>query len=137
MSDNTARDLEGPERLEASLENTTPIADGGTTWTDLSAFQRDLLATIARLEDSDEPSYGLAIKAALETRYGEVNHGRLYPNLDDLVERDFGEKSELDRQTNEYTLTEASYTLLETRTRQLAATCGITTQRPVTDGGDR
>jgi DNA-binding PadR family transcriptional regulator len=56
---------------------------------------------------SEEPMYGLAIKRELEEYYGEeVNHGRLYPNLDDLVERGFVEKSELDKRTNQYELTD-------------------------------
>jgi DNA-binding PadR family transcriptional regulator len=51
--------------------------------------------------------YGLAIKRELESYYGtEVNHGRLYPNLDDLVEMDLVGKSELDKRTNQYELTE-------------------------------
>jgi len=51
--------------------------------------------------------YGLAIKRQLEEYYGtEVNHGRLYPNLDSLVDMDLVEKSELDKRTNQYELTE-------------------------------
>ena len=69
---------------------------------DLTGFQRDLLYVIAGL---DEP-HGLAIKEELETYYeGEVNHGRLYPNLDTLVEKGMVEKGERDRRTNFYTLT--------------------------------
>ena len=69
---------------------------------DLTAFQRDLLYVIAGL---DKP-HGLAIKAELETYYEtEVHHGRLYPNLDTLVEKGLVEKGSLDRRTNVYTLT--------------------------------
>jgi DNA-binding PadR family transcriptional regulator len=54
--------------------------------------------------------YGLAIKRHLEDYYGtEVNHGRLYPNLDDLVEMDLVDKSELDKRTNQYELTETGH----------------------------
>ncbi|USZ78744.1 PadR family transcriptional regulator (plasmid) [Halorussus vallis] len=50
--------------------------------------------------------YGLGIKADLEEYYDEeVNHGRLYPNLDALVDAGLLEKSQLDRRTNEYALT--------------------------------
>jgi len=50
---------------------------------DLTGFQRDLLYVIAGL---DEP-HGLAIKEELEDYYEkEIHHGRLYPNLDTLVE---------------------------------------------------
>jgi len=42
----------------------------------------------------------------LEDYYeGEVNHGRLYPNLDTLVEKGMVEKGQRDRRTNFYTLT--------------------------------
>jgi len=69
---------------------------------DLTAFQKNILVVL-----SEEPMYGLAIKRELEEYYGEeVNHGRLYPNLDDLVERGFVEKSELDKRTNQYELTD-------------------------------
>ncbi|WP_089828015.1 helix-turn-helix transcriptional regulator [Halogranum amylolyticum] len=78
----------------------------------LTGFQRDILYVISGLE---EP-YGLAIKDELEKYYEhEVNHGRLYPNLDDLVENDFVQKSALDRRTNSYTLTESGYKALEVR----------------------
>jgi len=69
---------------------------------DLTAFQQNILVILA-----EEPMYGLAIKRHLEDYYGtEVNHGRLYPNLDDLVEMGLIEKSELDKRTNQYELTE-------------------------------
>ncbi|MEF8808659.1 PadR family transcriptional regulator [Natronomonas sp.] len=69
---------------------------------DLTAFQQNILTILA-----EDARYGLAIKRELETYYGsEVNHGRLYPNLDDLVEMGLVEKSELDKRTNEYALTD-------------------------------
>lgn len=69
---------------------------------DLTAFQKNILFVLA-----EEARYGLAIKRELEDYYGEeVNHGRLYPNLDDLVTKGFVEKSELDKRTNEYALTD-------------------------------
>ncbi|WP_226012958.1 PadR family transcriptional regulator [Halomicrobium salinisoli] len=69
---------------------------------DLTGFQRDLLYVIAGL---DEP-HGLAIKEELEKYYeSEVNHGRLYPNLDTLVDKGMVEKGQRDRRTNIYTLT--------------------------------
>ena len=53
----------------------------------------------------DEP-HGLAIKKDLENYYQkEIHHGRLYPNLDTLVEKGLVEKGEKDRRTNVYTLT--------------------------------
>ena len=72
---------------------------------ELTAFQQNILTILA-----EEPRYGLAIKRELESYYdSEVNHGRLYPNLDDLVEMDLVEKSELDKRTNQYELTDQGY----------------------------
>ena len=69
---------------------------------DLTGFQRDLLYVIA----GKEKPHGLAIKDELEDYYeGEIHHGRLYPNLDTLVEKGLVEKGELDRRTNYYSLT--------------------------------
>ena len=72
---------------------------------ELTAFQQNILVILA-----EEPRYGLAIKRELESYYdSEVNHGRLYPNLDDLVEMGLVEKSELDKRTNQYALTDDGY----------------------------
>jgi len=72
---------------------------------ELTAFQQNILTILA-----EEPRYGLAIKRELETYYdSEVNHGRLYPNLDELVELGLVEKSELDKRTNQYALTDEGY----------------------------
>ena len=69
---------------------------------DLTGFQRDILYVIAGL---DEP-HGLAVKDELEEYYEQdINHGRLYPNLDDLVDKGLVEKGQLDKRTNVYTLT--------------------------------
>jgi DNA-binding PadR family transcriptional regulator len=69
---------------------------------DLTGFQRDLLYVIAGM---DRPK-GLEIKSNLETYYEtEIHHGRLYPNLDTLVEKGLIEKGELDKRSNFYELT--------------------------------
>lgn len=69
---------------------------------DLSAFQRDLLFTIASL---DEPN-GLEIKNELDEYYDDdINHGRLYPNLDELVDKGLVEKGTIDDRTNSYSVT--------------------------------
>ncbi|MFW6384390.1 MAG: PadR family transcriptional regulator [Halodesulfurarchaeum sp.] len=76
---------------------------------ELTAFQKNILTVLA-----EEPRYGLAVKRELEAYYDEeVNHGRLYPNLDDLVSTGFVEKSPLDKRTNEYALTEAGLKAVE------------------------
>ncbi|QCW05315.1 helix-turn-helix transcriptional regulator [Natrinema pallidum] len=79
---------------------------------DLTGFQRDLLYVIA---GQDEP-HGLAIKEKLEDYYEkEIHHGRLYPNLDTLVDKALVEKGTLDRRTNSYTLTRRGQRELEAR----------------------
>ena len=79
---------------------------------DLTGFQRDLLYVIAGL---DGPK-GLAIKERLDKYYGtEINHGRLYPNLDALVEKGLVEKGRIDDRTNAYTLTQRGERELEAR----------------------
>jgi DNA-binding PadR family transcriptional regulator len=81
------------------------VTEAASIARDLTAFQRNILVILA-----EEPMYGLAIKRELEEYYGtEVNHGRLYPNLDELVELGFVEKSELDKRTNQYSLTDDGY----------------------------
>lgn len=80
---------------------------------DLTGFQRDLLYVIAGL---DEP-HGLAIKEELEDYYEkEIHHGRLYPNLDTLVEKGLVEKGQRDRRTNYYTLTRRGRREIDART---------------------
>ncbi len=75
---------------------------------ELTAFQQNILTVLA-----EEPQYGLAIKRELESYYDtEVNHGRLYPNLDELVERGLVAKSAIDKRTNQYELTKEGYDLL-------------------------
>lgn len=80
---------------------------------DLTGFQRDLLYVVAGL---DEP-HGLAVKDELEDYYEkEIHHGRLYPNLDTLVEKGLIEKSQRDRRTNEYSTTRRGTREIEART---------------------
>jgi len=70
---------------------------------DLTAFQRDVLFVVAGRE---EP-HGLGVKDELDDYYvEEINHGRLYPNLEDLVESGLVDKSEVDGRTNAYELTD-------------------------------
>ena len=79
---------------------------------DLTGFQRDLLYVIA---GQNEP-YGLAIKDELEDYYEkEIHHGRLYPNLDTLVDKGLVEKGQRDRRTNYYSLTRRGRREIEAR----------------------
>jgi DNA-binding PadR family transcriptional regulator len=79
---------------------------------DLTGFQRDLLYLVDGLDDP----HGLAIKAELEEYYEqEIHHGRLYPNLDTLVEKGLLDKSQRDKRTNEYTTTRRGTREIEAR----------------------
>lgn len=76
----------------------------------LTGFQRDLLYCIAGL---DKPS-GQSIKEELEARMAhDITHGRLYPNLDTLVETELVSKGDIDRRTNYYTISEKGVAALE------------------------
>jgi PadR family transcriptional regulator PadR len=69
---------------------------------DLTGFQRDLLYVIA----GNEQPHRLALKDALDDYYDQdIQHGRLYPNLDTLVEKGLVEKGTIDQRTNSYELT--------------------------------
>lgn len=84
------------------------VAETAGIASELTAFQQNILTILG-----EEPRYGLAIKRELEAYYdSEVNHGRLYPNLDELVEMGLIEKSERDKRTNEYALTDEGYDAL-------------------------
>ena len=77
--------------------------------TDLTEFRQRILYILA-----EEARYGLAVKHELERYYdAEIYHGRLYPNLNDLVTAGFVEKSKLDERTNQYALTDAGVRAVE------------------------
>lgn len=79
---------------------------------DLTGFQRDLLYVIHGL---DEP-HGLAVKDTVEDYYQkEIHHGRLYPNLDTLVDKGLVEKGQRDRRTNKYAVTNRGVREIEAR----------------------
>lgn len=79
---------------------------------DLTGFQRDLLYAIAGL---DEP-HGLAVRDVLEEYYEiEIQHGRLYPNLDTLADKGLVKKGKIDDGTNKYGLTERGRRELQAR----------------------
>lgn len=79
---------------------------------ELTGFQRDLVYVIVNL---DKPS-GQDIRRELESYYdGGVNHGRLYPNLEILVEEGFVNKGTQDQRTNYYEITDKGIELLQSR----------------------
>lgn len=92
--------------------HTIHVSGVNETMYDLTAFQRDLLVVVAGL---DEP-HGLAIKDELDVYYQDtINHGRLYPNLDTLVEKALLEKGSHDKRTNSYELTARGEREMEAR----------------------
>lgn len=79
---------------------------------DRTGFQRDILYVTAGLE---EP-HRLAVKDELDDYYEqEIYHGRVYPNLDKLVDKGPLKKGELDKRTNVYTVTKRGSRELEDR----------------------
>jgi DNA-binding PadR family transcriptional regulator len=69
---------------------------------DLTAFQRDLLFVVA---GKSKPA-GVAIKDEMEEYYEKtVHYGRLYPNLDTLIDKGLVEKGKKDQRTNAYRIT--------------------------------
>ena len=79
---------------------------------DLTGFQRDLLYVTAGL---DRP-HGLAIKKELEQYYEtDIQHGRLYPNLDTLVDKGLIKKGEIDKRTNSYSIAKRGRREIESR----------------------
>ncbi|MFC7216002.1 PadR family transcriptional regulator [Saliphagus sp. GCM10025334] len=79
---------------------------------DLTGFQRDLLYVIA---GADQPS-GQDVKEGVEQYYSaDINHGRLYPNLDTIVNKELVEKGKLDRRTNYYAITEPGERAIDER----------------------
>ncbi|KPN29162.1 transcriptional regulator, acidobacterial, PadR-family [Halolamina pelagica] len=81
---------------------------------ELTGFQRDLLYVIA---GSDHPT-GQIVREELERSTGrEITHGRLYPNLDALVEAGLVEKGARNRRSNFYELTDDGKEALQLRRR--------------------
>ena len=90
------------------------------------AFERDLLFAVRALERDGEPPKGLAIKSYLEREYDEeINHSRLYQNLDDLIERGLLSKGKKDDRTNEYATTDEAQVLLERHAEDRAEQVGL------------
>ncbi|SDJ39285.1 PadR family transcriptional regulator [Natronorubrum texcoconense] len=81
---------------------------------DLTGFQRDLLYVIA---GADQPS-GQDVKSEIEAYYSaDINHGRLYPNLDTLVNKELVDKGQHDRRTNYYEISEKGSRSIDDRQR--------------------
>ncbi len=84
----------------------------GLSVTTLTAFKRDVLWTL----HAGGEQKGVDIRLTLEDYYEKpINHGQLYPNLDDLVDAGFVDKGKIDGRTNSYALTEAGRRALTQR----------------------
>ncbi len=95
-------------------------------FTDLRAFERDVLYAVRELERDDEGPKGIAVKEALERRYGgEVNRSRLYQNLGALADAGLVTKRIKDARTSEYATTRAARLLLARNATRRADTAGL------------
>jgi hypothetical protein len=88
-----------------------PVGAEDLSISDVSAFQRDLLYNLMRVENND-PN-GVDLKEQLREFYGEeINHARLYQNLRELVSVGFVKKRPVDGRTNIYKTTTPARTVL-------------------------
>jgi len=107
-------------------EDEPPARHDDVRATELTRFQLDQLAVIARLDSTNTQSYGLAVKEALAAYHGEsIHHPRNYQNLDALAEQELVAKSDHDGRTNQYELTEHGRELLVERVQWLADHLGL------------
>ena len=103
--------------MSSAARGETPEVNGTGAVADLTAFQRDIL----RLLEREDHQKGTSIRAGLEAYYGiDVNHGRLYPNLDQLAEKGLIEKEKRNDRTNDYALTDAARDALDRRDQWIA-----------------
>ncbi|MFB6188994.1 MAG: PadR family transcriptional regulator [Halapricum sp.] len=92
------------------------------TMADLTGFQRDVLAATRHARAAGGPPNGQAIIAVLERHgYENIQSGRFYPTLDDLVNRGLLEKGQnpTDGRANTYDITEEGIKLLDAQRRFL------------------
>lgn len=76
---------------------------------ELTAFQRDILWTVALFEGVDRDPRGARLQEVLECFYpGDVYNARFYSNLKQLEQKGHVEKIEVDGRTNVYPLTDTS-----------------------------
>lgn len=89
---------EKTENLEAPLE--------------LTGFQRDLLVVIARLDE--QRPHGKEIKHELSNDYAdEINSGRLYQNLRELISQELVVTRPIDGRTKAYYLSDRGHEWLK------------------------
>ncbi len=96
---------------------------GQPNWHELTGFQRDLLKSIIQLSRTNDSVSGQAILKELEAEHNtDVNHGRLYPNLDTLIDHGLVEKGTIDQRTNDYAPTDGARELVR---RELQSWMGV------------
>jgi DNA-binding HxlR family transcriptional regulator len=97
---------------DESGESVIDIPDEPQPLADLTGFQRDILFVVNSLNGTN-PN-GTHIKTNLREIYGEeINHGRLYQNLRELVAEGLVEKRPVDGRTNAYQVSVAARECLE------------------------
>ena len=102
--------------------------------TELTGFQRALLV-IKRL--SGDWTNGVAVRQYLEQYHdSEINHGRLYQNLRELINEGYVEKRPLDERTNMYRLTETGRAWVSVY-RGWVADCFRDDETATTEGEER
>lgn len=103
MADSDPPDEEGASKQEPPLGGSIDFSTYNLP-TDLTAFQTHLLCLIYQFETVE----GVTLQNALEDLYPEdINHGRLYPSLDRMVDSGLVRKQtkESDKRRKEYSLT--------------------------------
>jgi len=102
---------------------------------ELTGFQRDLLKAAIRLNDQSTAASGQAIRRQIErNRDANINHGRLYPNLDVLVEAGLVKKGSVDERTNAYRPTQRAREMVR---QELQSWMGVIDCEQVAIGGQR
>ncbi|WP_254525003.1 PadR family transcriptional regulator [Natrinema caseinilyticum] len=129
MQDDNSRGLESPDRSDASLEYDHHLSVAiRTTWTDLTAIQRDCLEIVFRRENGGQPCDERQILRALERRSLIADRTRLYADLMVLVGRGLlSRRVRPAERTTEYRLADEGRALLLQRAERLAEICGIRT----------
>jgi DNA-binding PadR family transcriptional regulator len=124
MPDKNPRNRDHPARATEPPQN-YPAPDGRTAWIELTAFQRDCLEAVTRLERTHIPAREPAIIDELERAYPNVTRTRLDPNLHVLVGHGLLEKRRLEAHRYVYPLTDDGRALLIQRAERLAVACEI------------
>jgi DNA-binding PadR family transcriptional regulator len=97
-------------------------------WGDLNGFRREIVKAVGRIEADGEDAYGRLIKSDIERVIGgEVTHGRLYPNIDDVVEYGYCERDRcgIDNRTHQISLTPAGRAAIVQELHQLAEAASV------------